>query len=254
MPCQMTCPESRSADGSANLPVLAGLSRKQKRKYPHREHDRATTLRVMGLLDDAKKVLSERAQADASRLKAEESRFVPWSANWTHELASLIAEQGIPLSPVYVGAGGTDWQREVTGRGHDDWIWARTDKIKYWGEAWAVRGWQRDSENDPKPKDFLLKSDGSLWDLYITGKSFVDVVTLDKTGGRGAISQLRHVRYPDVRPAHERIMLVNGDLLAASDSPPGIYPPDIRNVVGVSIAAALERGNAVQNGWIVGAA
>jgi hypothetical protein len=80
------------------------------------------------------------------------------------------------------------------------------------------------------------------------------VTSLDSGGTMGAtLDSGRIVMYPGVLPSHVAgAMILDRPPSAANASPPGMYPADIRSVVGVSVAAALEKGVPLRDGWMIG--
>lgn len=190
----------------------------------------------MGLLDDASNLLDRKAKEEQERQAAADARYQPWSADWTVELAGLLAQRGIPIHPVYVNGS----RSKPVGA-------AAVQRSTYWGEAWPLQGWKQRSEWEPQPVQVLLDASGSLWESYPSGAYFPTFAQDGTTEDQG-----RHrVTLPDVSAIHRgRFMVVQARPQTVPHYPAASEA--LRDEVGVSVAAALRASQISGTGWIIG--
>ncbi|MHA7274058.1 hypothetical protein ACX80Z_11550 [Arthrobacter sp. TMT4-20] len=196
----------------------------------------------MGLLDDASELLGHQARLEAAEQASLETKYAGRSADWTKELAALLVERGIPLKPVYV-TGPQSKPEQFPGG------WLVTTTSTYWGEAWDLQGWKPDSEWGPRPVSILLQASGSFW--HGEGQT---VTLVDSDHGWRDDGHWKS-EYPDVVPEHrEKFLLCNlppssvGSLVSSLVS----SFEDLREMVGVSVAAALQSDAVDPGARIVG--
>lgn len=201
----------------------------------------------MGLLDEASDLLGERATLQAAQRAAAEAGIEPWSADWTKELAELLTQHRFPAQPTYIQ--GELSKRELgigpEGAGR---AWYAIQNASYWGEAWALQGWKLDSEWGPRPVEVLLDTTGALWGTDGSGGAH----TLTQIAGSWSERGRWIISYPDIAADHRKSFFL------AREAPRSIHygrlqgPESLRTEVGVSVVAALQSGQTVENGWIIG--
>lgn len=198
----------------------------------------------MGLLDDASNLQSDHAKREAAAKAALEQAYSPWSPDWAIELAGLLTDRAIPVSPVYLQNSLTRPVAEPTG-------WRRTSNCEYWGQAWALRGWSPDPEWGTGSVQVLLTTSGSLWADHPASGTFHSLK--DRGLLRGDRWQENvdsyWVSYPDVQPGHRRFLTVQYRPTKATSAPTS---KDLRKDVGISVAAALSAGPVYGDDWIEG--
>lgn len=198
-------------------------------------------LPAMGLTDDAEAILGLRATQEAAKAAEEQKQNTPYSADWSRELAAMLIEHQVPLTPAYVGGE----RPEVRRNSNEQWLGVQ--RCSYWGDVWALRGWHADPGEVPSRVEVLLDVFGA-----VTVTSLGRFLTLQRiAGGWRAATDANSwlLDYPDVSPEdRERFLHIQYAPRSANTMLRGVET--LHQVVGATVAAALLTGTVPHGEWI----
>jgi hypothetical protein len=177
----------------------------------------------MGLVDDADSHSRKWATAARTRADHEASLDEPLREVWVSELVGMLQQSRIPPLPVYL-------QHDRFAR--QSWLGRMTCDVTFWGMAWSLHGRYHDA--DRNTSDYVL--------LVPDGQLFSGSVTL-MPGKASPIS------YAGVHADHLQLW---GHTTIVPSRITRRGGADLRTRVGLSVAAALRRGDMPVQGTIEG--
>ncbi|GAA1060131.1 hypothetical protein [Agromyces bracchium] len=196
----------------------------------------------MGLMDDAGEMLASKAERERAA-REESERQAPWTDDWTMELTGLLIEAHIPARDIFVSEAVSDWKAAFDERGVRGWT--RTEQSNFWGRGWALMGWKYSTEWGPSPVRAILDQAGGVWELLSGSR----IVTL--RGSTETLENGRTVRHP-ARTASSEFFLVDGLPRIPTYTLSGVGRSELRESLGIPVAAAVAAGVQPLDGWLRG--